>query len=393
MSCGLRQVVNALGVINEVFEDVLGKIPCYNTVDNWVKKCGLKTYEESGRVFKDINYAEIVDESMMIGEEKLLLTIGVPASHQKRPLKSDDVQILDIAVSKSWNGEAVGKQLKKAAQKVGHLPEYVISDNASIMTKGVREAKMKHQRDISHSLGMYLERIYKNQDDFKNYIKLMSEAKAKFNMTKVAYLLPPTQRTIARFINLSAWVKWSSKMLGIYHTLSIKEKQVFAFIPANASLIDELLDVMRCIEEIEHICKQKGLSKKAIAECQKALINRLFKGNLRMVKLAEYIKEFLKEESKILTNKSIVHNNSSDIIESLFGKYKDSKSPNKLYGVTSHILFMPLYTRLTNSKNAKTFNFKTTLEEMKIEKLKKWSSENLSPNLVSKRTRYLQKAG
>jgi hypothetical protein len=88
-----------------------------------------------------------------------------------------------------------------------------------------------------------------------------------------------------------------------------------------------------------------------------------------------------------------VHNNSSDIIESLFGKYKESKSPNKLYGVTSHILLIPLYTSLMRAKDTKNFNFKTILEEMKIKKLRDWSKENLSPNLVSKRTRYLQKAG
>ncbi|MDA3853078.1 MAG: hypothetical protein PF444_02390 [Bacteroidales bacterium] len=283
MNCGLRQVVNALNVVNEVFEGVLGDIPCHNTIDNWVKKCGLKSYEESGKALRDSNYAEIVDESMMIGEEKLLLTIGVPASHRERPLKSEDVHVLDMAVTKSWNGENVGKHLKKAAKKVGHSPDYVITDNASIMTKGVREAKMKHQHDISHSLGMYLERTYKDQADFKNYIKLMSQAKAKYNMTKVAYLLPPTQRTIARFINLSGWVKWSSKMLSIYHSLSTKEKEAFSFIPANASLIDELLDVIKCIEEIEYICKQKGLSKKSVHECQNTLRGSLFKGNLRMI--------------------------------------------------------------------------------------------------------------
>jgi len=393
MSCGLRQIVKALKVINEIFEGILGKIPCYNTIDNWVKKCGLKSYEASGTALSNTDYAEIVDESMMIGEEKLLLTVGVPASHQDHPLKSEDAQILDIAVAKSWNGENIGKQLKKAAKKVGHSPNYVISDNASIMAKGVRDANLKHQRDISHSLGMYLERIYKNQADFKNYVKIMSEAKAKYNMTNVAYLLPPRQRTISRFINLSGWVKWSSQMLSIYHSLSVKEKEVYSFIPANGSLIDELLDVIKCIETIEYICKQKGLSEKSVHECQKTLEASLYKGNQRMIKLGEYIQVFLREESKLLIDKSIPHNNSSDIIESLFGKYKERKSPNKLYGVTSHILFIPLYTRLVDVKYAKNFNFKTTLEEMRINKLKDWSKENLSPNLVSMRTQVLQKAG
>lgn len=44
---------------------------------------------------------------MMIGSKKLLLTLGVPAEHQGRPLNHNDVTVLDIAVEESWNGECV----------------------------------------------------------------------------------------------------------------------------------------------------------------------------------------------------------------------------------------------------------------------------------------------
>jgi len=390
-SCGLRQTIKALEVVNEVFDGVLGDVPCHNTISNWVKKCGLNVYENSGDKMRNTTYAAIIDESMMIGQEKLLFTVGVPALHQKRPLRSDDAQILDIAVAKSWNAESIMKHLDIVANKVGHPPDYIISDNASIMKKGISDAKIKHQRDISHSLGMYLERTYKDEADFNNYTKLMSQAKAKYNMTKFAYLLPPTQRTIARFINLSSWVKWSSNMLKNCHAMNEEEKNVFSFISANSSLINELYEVVKCIEQIEYTCKQKGLSEKSMCECQKIIKMSLFKGNVRMINLGERINTFLKQEIKLLSEKLPVHNNSSDIIESLFGKFKERKSPNKLYGVTSQVLFIPLYTRLHNPKVANDFNFKTVLEEMKMDKIKDWTHKNLTPNLVSKRTEFLQK--
>ena len=153
---------------------------------------------------------------------------------------------------KSWNGEGVENELKKASAKVGHNPDYVVSDNASTMKKGVRCAEFKHHHDISHSLEMFLEREYKREPDFVKYIKLMNESKSKHNMKKTAYLLPPNQRTIARFMNLSGWVKWSSKMLEIYHSLSADERDAFSYIPSNASLIDELSQVMVCISRIEY---------------------------------------------------------------------------------------------------------------------------------------------
>jgi len=393
VNCGLRSVVEILSVINDTFDGLLGTIPCYNTIENWVKKCGLKVYETSGVSLQNVDYAEVVDESMMIGSEKLLLTLGVPAEHQGRPLNCEDVCVLDIAIADSWNGEGIGAQLRKASEKVGHKPLYVISDNASIMKKGVRCAEMSHQHDISHSLGMYLERTYREKSDFKEYVRLMSESKVKYNMKKIAYLLPPTQRTIARFINLSSWVKWSSKMLEIYHTLNEVERKVFSFIPANASLIDELSDVTKCIERIEYICKHNGLSKTTIWQCQKVIEKYLLRGNLRMIELGKYIVEFLRKETMLIGTDVVVHNNSSDIIESIFGRYKARKSTNKLNGVTPYILFVPIYTRLINEKQAKRFNFKVALEDKRIGDIGNWAKKNLSPNLVQLRTEQLKKAG
>jgi hypothetical protein len=393
VNCGLRQVVEIMNVINNTFDGLLGTIPCYNTIENWVKKCGLKVYETSGDSFQGVDYAQIVDESMMIGSEKLLLTLGVPAGHSGRPLKCTDVSILDIAIAESWNGEGVGIQLGKASKKVGHNPLYVISDNASIMNKGVRCAELKHQHDISHSLGMYLERTYKEESDFKDYIKLMTEPKIKYNMKKIAYLLPPTQRTISRFINLSGWVKWSSKMLDIHHTLQADEQKVFSFIPANASLIDELLEVTRCINSIEYICKHNGLSKKTIYQCQKEIERHLLCGNSRMIHLGECIIKFLRKEATLIGKEMAVHNNSSDILESVFGKYKDRKSPNKLNGVTPYILFMPIYARLAKDSQVEKFDFKATLEEKRIAEIGTWAKKNLSPNLVQLRINRLKKAG
>ena len=103
---------------------------------------------------------------MMIGSEKLLLTLGIPAEHQGRPLNCTDANILGIAVAESWNGEGVESELRKASAKVGHNPNYVVSDNASIMKKDVRCAQLNHHHDISHSLVVFLERVYKRESDF-----------------------------------------------------------------------------------------------------------------------------------------------------------------------------------------------------------------------------------
>jgi hypothetical protein len=337
------------------------------------------------------NYAQIIDESMMIGSEKLLLTLGIPAEHQGRPLKYNDINFLKMAVAESWNGEKIGMQIKEAAEKVGHDPLYIISDNASVMAKGIRCSGFPHQRDISHSLGMFLERTYKNEVDFIEYLRLMTASKVKFNMKKIAYLLPPTQRTIARFINLSEWVKWSFKMLNRYHTLSDEERTVFSFIPQYASLIAELSEVVKCVNAIEFICKNKGLSQQTTYECNQEIKKHLLNGNTRMKTLGEAISNFLTEQA-VLISADIVRNNSSDILESIFGKYKDRKSYNKLTGVTPFILFLPICAELSSgSKNSK-FDFKDALENKRMKNIEDWKKENLTKNLAQLRTNCLKKS-
>lgn len=378
-----------LGIINETFNGLLGKIPCYNTVENWVKKCGLNLYNSSGERLQSNKYAQIVDESMMIGSEKLLLTLGVSAEHQGSPFSCSNIDILDIAVAESWNGEGVKKQLETAANKVGHPPEYVISDNASILSKGIKCAGFRHQRDISHSLGMFLERAYKDEPDFMDYCKLMTEPKFKHNMKKVAYLLPPKQRTVARFINMSDWVRWSSNLLRIYYTLSAEEKHIFSFVPSNAALIDELSEVLWCINSMETLCKNNGLSEETVIKCQKEIKKYLFTGNQRMIQLGEKISSFLKGELEFV-KPGKAHNNSSDIIETIFGQYKARKSPNKLNGVTPFILFLPLYTRLSET-SADKINFKNALENTTMKDVKLWAKKNMSQNLMQLRNQKLNK--
>ena len=75
--CGLRTVISIIGIFEEVLGDSFGKIPCYNSVANWVRKLGLSVYEEDAP--QGGKYAHIIDESIMINKEKLLVVLGVPA--------------------------------------------------------------------------------------------------------------------------------------------------------------------------------------------------------------------------------------------------------------------------------------------------------------------------
>ena len=126
-------------------------------------------------------------------------------------------------------------------------------------------------------------------------------------------------------------------------------------------------------------------------KCKLYVITRVF-GNAhsRQARVGIKMFEYFNREGALLTGNMSI-NISSDIIESTFGIYKSKKSPNKLYGVTSFVLTIPLYSKVANESVTKTVNFKERIVNVKLEDISTWSTEHLSKKWVTERTRTLKK--
>nr|WP_295280526.1 hypothetical protein [uncultured Prevotella sp.] len=388
--CGLRTVVTILEIFAELLGDTFGKVPCYNTIENWVKKLGLSVYQDE-QPCKDKKFAMVVDESIAINGQKLLLTLAIPSEHQNRPIKHEDVTILDMSVSKGFNGDDVQSRIEEAEKSAGNAPDYIISDNGHNLTKGITGSRHIHHADISHSMGVILKNVYEKQSDFVEFTTLLGKKRLQYHLTDKAYLLPPNMRTISRFMNMSSWVFWGNEMLDCYDTLPEKMQEAYAFIKDYESLLKELQTVLSAVRHVEAICKNNGFSIMTSRKCKLHIITHVL-GNAHSrqvhagIKMLEY---FNREEALLTANMSI--NISSDIIESTFGIYKSKKSPNKLYGVTSFVLTIPLYPKVSNESVTKTINFKERIVNVKLKDISTWSTEHLSKNWVTERTKTLRK--
>lgn len=220
-------------------------LPSMGSIKNWVEKSGYYIYNEPTEKFENDDYAIITDESMMLGSEKLLLTLGVKANKSNNTaLTYHDTEILDISVKRSWNSKRIAGVLTNIEQKTKKAPSYVISDNATTISKAVKDLGQTHIRDVSHSLAMFIERKYKNNDSFIAYTKAIAGVKFRENMKPASYLLPPKQRVIARFMNISPYIDWSMQILQHFNLLSEEEQEVFSFIKNHEPIIHELKEVM-----------------------------------------------------------------------------------------------------------------------------------------------------
>ena len=355
-----------LEIFNEVLEGKCGKVPCYNTVENWMKKLGLSTYENDNKP-TDKKFAYVIDESIMVNREKLLLILGIPAEHPGHPLKHDNVTVVSMKSGGSFKGDDIKQEIEKSIKDNGAKPEYVISDQAHNLTNGISQSGLLLHIDISHAMGTYLKHAYGNEPDFVNFTTILGKVRLQYHLTDKAYLLPPNMRSIARFMNLKSWVDWGNKMLECFDNLPEKMQKTYSFILDYKEMLIELKTVVSAIEYIETVCKTEGLSLETCKRC-KTYITRHVIGNAnnRRAMLGIGILGYLKEHEAKLKGSYESRNISSDIIESTFGIFKQKKSPNKLYGITPFVLFIPLHAKLENKSAAKTFNFKERLCNVKL---------------------------
>lgn len=358
-----------------------------------MKKLGLSTYENDNKP-TDKKFAYVIDESIMVNREKLLLILGVPAEHPGHPLKHEDVTVVSMKSGGSFKGDDIKQEIEKSIQENGAKPEYVISDQAHNLTNGISQSELLHHIDISHAMGTCLKHAYGNEPDFVNFTTILGKVRLQYHLTDKAYLLPPNMRSIARFMNLNSWVDWGNKMLECFDNLPQEMQEAYSFVLDYKELLIELKTVVSAIEYIETVCKTEGLSLETCKRC-KTYITRHVIGNAnnRRAMLGIEILEYLKEHEAKLKGSYESRNISSDIIESTFGIFKQKKSPNKLYGITPFVLFIPLHAKLENKSATKTFNFKERLCNVKLKDIEAFAKKHMSTNWVTERTKLLKNVG
>ena len=383
-------MVKILEIFNEVLEGKCGMVPCYNTVENWVKKLGLSAYENDSKP-TDKKFAYIIDESIMINREKLLLLLSIPAGHPGRPIKHGDVTVVSMKSGSSFKGDDIKREIEKAVEGTGYSPEYIISDQGHNLTNGISQSGMPHHIDISHAMGRCCKHAYNNEPDFVELTARLGKIRLQYHLTDKAYLLPPNMRSIARFMNLNSWVDWGNSMLECFGNLPKEMQKAYAFILDYKELLVELKTVVRAINYVETVCKTEGFSHDTCRKCRDYIIRHVI-GNAssRRAMLGIEILEYFKEQEMKLGGTDGPRNISSDIIESTFGIFKQKKSPNKLYGITPFVLFIPLHAKLENKSATKSFNFKERLCNVKLKDIDAFAKKHMSINWVTERTKQLK---
>ena len=200
--------------------------------------------------------------------------------------------------------------------------------------------------------------------------------------------MPPQQRSQSRYFNLDELIRWR---INIIKYLEEVEEEEAESKEKNRKRLELKLEWVKEYQEsliiwqemisitrnLEAKIKKEGISNKFYQEFEQNCQPRL--GTERIKRFREKIKEALKEELSIIGEDEI-RMISSDVIESLFGKYKLFSEKSPLKEIRRMILTIPLATlEITREL------IKQALSTIKNADVTDWETSNFGQSTLSKR--------
>lgn len=386
--CTYGSIVRVMKLLNSELNLGLKRIPCANTVQNWVSKMGLFHLKGVEKRLSGKAISLIIDESIRLGQEKLLLLLGVPFEKlMDKSLTFSDVEVLYMKGAKSWTGEKIATVVNDLKEKMGFDLKNILSDEDGKLKKASRELEVLHVSDISHAIGSCLRRVFKQSVDFEDFRKLLGTYSRKGVNQALSYLCPPNQRTKARFMNLRNPVNWAKKILEKFDCLEEKERLFFAQLPEHKKIISSLDKCLTEATKIGLLFKQKGICAKTLEEAKKILSN-LDKRYRYMKPFSDEVTKYLSDYERIIEEfGNVTIHGSSDIIESMFGKFKRKANDYALTGLTSLNLELPIY---GVSKSQISLGIISSLETISVLEIKEWKKDNSIDNQLVRRSEFFK---
>lgn len=382
--CSLRGCLEVLRVMSLYLALEL-TIPSMSSIRHWEKKLGHWRLHQIP--CPQERWAIILDESVGVGQQKLLVVLGVPLSAYQfgQALSLEQVQVLCVRLSASWKAEAIRQELVQLRAR-GYAISYAISDGGTNLGKALRISKIVQIQDCTHALGKLLERQYKKDEEFQAFTKACALFKRQTLLGEASLVMPPAQRAKGRFLNLEPLCQWGCKLLCLLEEkpelLSESMRKKIAWLLPYRDMLIQMHEQCQTMHALLKILKNKGLSEHTVQQCRlisaESKANDLFKQGVEAY-LQKNLARLAEDTCRLCC---------SDSIESLFGKYK-----NQLRQAPGQVITDSCLTMANLTAKPQQEEIKQAMEETKMVDLQQWKKENVPKSLLYKRRELFKNAG
>jgi hypothetical protein len=197
-------------------------VPGSTTVLNWLYRCGLALLQRAPERREDWIY--VIDHTVSLGEAKCLVILGIPVSALAECGYSPPhraMTVLAVEVTTHSTGAWVAGMLAQTAARTG-MPVQIVADHGSDLHKGIAlfqdqpAADCIETYDISHRIATLLKAELSQDARWTAFLAHCATTLSTFQQSDLAALLPPRQRTKARYMHYDAHVEWAERLLAYY---------------------------------------------------------------------------------------------------------------------------------------------------------------------------------
>jgi len=326
-----------------------GEAPCANAGRAWLLRLGL--YELTCPKEVSDDWVWLVDHTVQLGSHKGLIIVGLRLrdwQEKPRPLAHRDVRLLALEPMEHSDGQAVQRELEKVIARTG-IPRQIVSDGGPDLKKGVelfRQAHptVTHAYDIKHKVALLLKKELEQDPDWEKFVSESNVARRGITLTSAGFLVPPALQAKARYMNVDRLVAWGQRVLRyLDHPCEVPGE------PVNATLVENRLGWLRgyqqrlaqwsallsVAEAAEHYVRHHGWHAAAAGELR-ARLEPLAKC-ARSRRLIDNLLEFgAAQAAAARPGERLV--GSTEVLESLIGKYKRLQAMHSGDGITRTIL-------------------------------------------------------
>ncbi|MDZ8106339.1 MAG: hypothetical protein RM338_12060 [Nostoc sp. DedQUE12a] len=382
----------------ELYKELLRQeAPSFSSVRKWLGRIGLYELNRKKEIRND--WIFIVDLTVELGTEKGLVVLGVTQQlleekvfPSRRGLQHQDVQILALEILHSTRGEIIEQKLTEITQKFGR-PKQIIADWGSDIQRGIKLYKLQfpdiiYTYDVTHAMALLLKHELHGSEKYQSFIQQCSQCRKQLQQTELSFLSPPSQRSQCRYFNVEKLLDWAFNILNsLLDTLADlvpnlepdilqnKLKEKFTWLASYQDSLKNWNQMVQITRFVETLIKLDGLNQDTFIIIQQHLTMEVSYPEGFAQKILGYLTQ---ELSPIQPGQTLLA--TTDVLESLFGKYKQFSSRSPLKQISQLFLSICLSTM-----SLTTTVVKEALETVRFLDVEDWAAQVFGQSMLSKR--------
>ena len=331
------------------------QIPHFTSVIHWTLRAGMTIFNEVSPV--DEPWIAVIDCSIDIGTRKALVVLRVPLSalHQKQDAVGlQDCECIGLKIATRWNGPLVNDALADIFGKAG-VPRAIIKDGGTDIKRGVELYQAAHDaehvqviEDVGHLAANALKTEFAKRAAFAKFLDIVRKGAARIRQTDLAWLLPPKVRTKGRFQGITEVAEWAGKLLNLMGRPGRSKndsevgmlRKAFQGLSQLRGFLEQFCATCEVAEQFLKLLKRRGLNQVTGTEAM-SILKQLPQDSQVRARLASWIDRHLKIQRELAIGQLPLLV-SSDVIESLFGKFKTIVQRNPQAELNRLVYTIPL---------------------------------------------------